>query len=590
MNSSTHIKRGDRSFTEELMLVFISIVLPFVCILLYLYLPEANNVSFSDNDDFMRYHQFTHWLRSGNWYLTPIEQFNPQSGVLMHWSRLVDIPLAGATLFLSPFFGLELASLYATGIVPVIYLLLTLLALAKITYKLFGNRFIVLTCVYFIGSIAISKFKPGAIDHHNLQMLIFAWSIAIIPINSKRIGTWQQSFLYALLLSLSLWVGLENLIVFSATLFFIVYVGYQYNKQYLVYFTRICGVALVISTCFTLLNRPISEFTTFYIDMLSWPYLLCLGIGFVYGCISQLYVDKYGSYAFIVFTIIAILLVLLIVPELLMGVYYNYPELLKVTWLNHVTEARSILSYVFTDGLMSNHLHFLYLFPALISIFYVRDNKVALIAYLLFLLVFLFAVLWQVRTIFNVYILAVPFQAYMVAHWCSHIRFSLAKLIVIFTLAPVILSILILKAVQSVEDKKQSTMLFDKSSVSAILKSNNVEKSKILAPIDFGASVIALTDNSVISAPYHRNIDGNIEMIHLFSSKANEHLKRELKRKEFDYVLIGKDRSTRILLNVGEEDSLVNLLFYDNGPSWLVLKSEDELGNKLFEINYNESK
>lgn len=43
--------------------------------------PNVSTLQLGDNDNYMRYVQFTSWLEVGNWYLQPMPDFNPQDGV-----------------------------------------------------------------------------------------------------------------------------------------------------------------------------------------------------------------------------------------------------------------------------------------------------------------------------------------------------------------------------------------------------------------------------------------------------------------------------------------------------------------------------
>ena len=51
--------------------------------------------AYGDTDDAMRMVQVRDWMAGQGWYDLRALRLDPPGGVLMHWSRVVDIPLAG---------------------------------------------------------------------------------------------------------------------------------------------------------------------------------------------------------------------------------------------------------------------------------------------------------------------------------------------------------------------------------------------------------------------------------------------------------------------------------------------------------------
>ena len=56
-----------------------------------------------DTDDNMRIMQVRAWLHGQGWYDLRNYRMNPPYGANIHWSRLVDLPIAGLILTLRPF-------------------------------------------------------------------------------------------------------------------------------------------------------------------------------------------------------------------------------------------------------------------------------------------------------------------------------------------------------------------------------------------------------------------------------------------------------------------------------------------------------
>ncbi|MEI8631942.1 hypothetical protein P4S72_07285 [Vibrio sp. PP-XX7] len=161
--------------------LYFFITLVFSILLIYTFQTDVFTLSLKDNDDFMRYLQFTQWIKTGNWYLQPLPHFNPQDGILIHWSRLPDIPLALISQLAAQFVDQSTAYGIAMIMVPLLYLLGTVSAVGWLTYRILGTDYVTLSCFYFLASYIVTKFFPGIIDHHNLQLLLAAWCLALFP-------------------------------------------------------------------------------------------------------------------------------------------------------------------------------------------------------------------------------------------------------------------------------------------------------------------------------------------------------------------------------------------------------------------------
>ena len=64
---------------------------------------------FHDTDDAMRLVQVRDWLAGQPWFDMTATRFDPPQGVFMHWSRIVDVPLALMIRFFELFAAPETA-------------------------------------------------------------------------------------------------------------------------------------------------------------------------------------------------------------------------------------------------------------------------------------------------------------------------------------------------------------------------------------------------------------------------------------------------------------------------------------------------
>src|SRR6478672_3388729 len=93
-----------------------------------------------DTDDNMRIMQVRGLLHGQGWYDLRQHHLNPPIGASIHWSRLVDLPIAGLILSLRPFLGGAGAERWAVAIAPMLPYLLLLFSIALTTRRLIDRR------------------------------------------------------------------------------------------------------------------------------------------------------------------------------------------------------------------------------------------------------------------------------------------------------------------------------------------------------------------------------------------------------------------------------------------------------------------
>jgi hypothetical protein len=162
-----------------------------------------------DTDDNMRIMQVRAWLHGQGWYDLRNYRLNPPFGANIHWSRLVDLPIAGLILGLRPFLGGAGAERWAVAIAPLLPFLLLLFSLALTARRLLGPTAYVLVflALFFAGSTN-GMFMPERIDHHGWQLALLALGIAGIA-DPKRV---RGGLTLGVATALSLAIGLEMLI------------------------------------------------------------------------------------------------------------------------------------------------------------------------------------------------------------------------------------------------------------------------------------------------------------------------------------------------------------------------------------------
>lgn len=540
----------------------------------------VTSLHFNDNDDFMRFHQYREWLKNGNWYLEPIPQFSPNNQLIMHWSRLVDIPLALFASLFSLFFELPTAFAITNTLVPLLYLLVFLFLVSLVAYRLFGLETAKIAMIIPLISPLSMRFLPGALDHHNLQFILLTLFILFSPVVSQSTSS-RNAFFSALSMVLSLWIGLENIYTFVAILFLLTLWGYFFRAEYLVFCQSICLIAIVLIPVCLVLNRPADEFLVAHYDVLSFPFWLCFISAFVF-CYSLNRFSPNSTYQkvgiYFSLGVIVLLPVVLSYPELVKGGYANYPALLKNLWLDNVSEARSIFQNINED--IKDIGYLLAISMALFSFYFFDNKNIKLrVLYMAFIINMLLAAFWQIRMFSTALVCAIPLQAYVCFRLREKFNNIFAKMILLFLSFPSFVLIMFLFVV-NINNEQLSKKSFDNFDVIEFLNKNHITGKNTLATIDLGAPIIVGTDNAIISAPYHRNIEGNLNLYHFFLSKDDKRSRDILDKYNIDYVIldsvfyqntINSDLENSMLEKIFENKNIPDYLDYVDSSEFIKL-------------------
>jgi len=166
-----------------------------------------------DADDYLRLQQVRDWLAGQSFFDVSQYRLDPPAGVAMHWSRLVDLPLAGLMLLLQPVLGVVWAERIAILVVPLITLGGAFSAIALLTARLAGRRAaLVAAMLAAMTPMLLFHDLPMRIDHHGWQTMFGLFAIASCFDRRARRG----GILAGLAMALWLAISLEGLPMASA--------------------------------------------------------------------------------------------------------------------------------------------------------------------------------------------------------------------------------------------------------------------------------------------------------------------------------------------------------------------------------------
>ncbi|QNM81787.1 AcrB/AcrD/AcrF family protein [Sphingomonas sabuli] len=162
-----------------------------------------------DTDDNMRMSQARALLAGQGWFDLRQYRLNPPFGADIHWSRLVDLPLAAIILLTRPFIGGADAERTAAAIAPILPYLVLLFGIALTARRLVDPRAFLLPLIAMVvAGLANSMFMPDRVDHHGWQLALLSISIAGLA-DPKRV---RGGLTLGVTTALSFAIGLEMII------------------------------------------------------------------------------------------------------------------------------------------------------------------------------------------------------------------------------------------------------------------------------------------------------------------------------------------------------------------------------------------
>ncbi len=251
----------------------ISLVWASIALLLVIMSKSLAEQRFPDVDDALRLVQVRDLLAGQDWYDLHQYRLNPPEGTLMHWSRLVDVPIAAMIWLLSQVLPVAQAEFLAASAIPLLLLLATMLFVGKLVWERFGGRVAILTALSFIlMPVVPAQFQPLRIDHHGWQVLTVAAALwAIYRPNATR-----GAVIAGLAMAAGLMISLET-IVMAAGFALVLTVRWLTDPRESIWLVRYLQALAGGMAGLFLLTRGLVDLVP-HCDAISPPHLAFFGI------------------------------------------------------------------------------------------------------------------------------------------------------------------------------------------------------------------------------------------------------------------------------------------------------------------------
>lgn len=200
------VERRRPAFTPEL-LMRVALAWAMICaLLLVTNLRAILAYEFPDPDDTLRLLQVRDLLAGQGWFDVAQHRIDAvNGGVAMHWSRLVDLPIAAVVLALRGMLGQTGAETAALVVVPLLTFGIAMLLAARIAWRLVGDEAASFACLAMALSVpVIEQMRPMRIDHHGWQIVCALAVMNALLARRPIVGGWIAGVVMAAWLSISI--------------------------------------------------------------------------------------------------------------------------------------------------------------------------------------------------------------------------------------------------------------------------------------------------------------------------------------------------------------------------------------------------
>jgi len=539
----------------------------------------VNALALSDTDDNMRLMQVRGLLAGQDWYDLRQYRLSPPGGLDIHWSRLVDLPIAALILLFQPFTGTAMAERLAVGIAPLFPLAVTMLAMGAAVRRLISPAAWPLSILILLGCTAtIVQFVPLRIDHHGWQLAFLALAVMGIADTQRMRG----GLTVGLASAGSLTIGLE-LLPFCAMAGAIVALRWVWDRDE-VSRMRAYGLSLAGGSSAGFVLFASNANYAMRCDALTpvWLSVMVVAGALLFG-LSLL--NPANRVARLGLAVVAGG----IVAGGFAGLFPNclqrpegVSDELATTWLNNVREARPIYKHSFTMAFPMAVLPVIGIIGAGFAAWRAKtaDQLVAWVAIGLFTAFAGAMLLWQVRAGPAAQLLAVPgatWLAWTIVPWFLGQRWMLVRVlgsVAAFLLVSGLFAGFVVKylPVSAPPTKYRATVSKANSRCASAPAMRTLDRtlppSTLFTHVDLGPRLIVMTRHKGIAGPYHRNERAILDVHHAFTGKP-EAFRGIAKRYGAQYLLVCPNMAETTVYRAREKDGFYGQLAKGKVPEWL---------------------
>jgi hypothetical protein len=515
-------------------------------------LPSINGGIFDamSTDDAMRLVQVRDWISGQGWFDLFQHRLDPP-GASMHWSRVIDLPLAALILLLRPLIGMHGAEIVTLFLWPLLLFAAALVLVAAIAQQMSSsvtNSRITAVVLAVLSAPALIHFRPGAIDHHNAQIVLL---LALVLLTSQIEQSAVKAALGGLVASLSLAIGIEMLPAIAAIglAVFGLFIGRgaSVSRQIGAFGAALAASSLLLA----LALLPLPSLALPVCDSFGGPVLLLVAGGGI-SLMIMVGIDRHHSTLRLRLATGAASATALVGAFLslfagcIASPYAQLDPLVTSFWVDKVVESMSLATMLqLAPQKVLGFYGFPFLTMGFASAALIRSNPLGRFRWILGIMTLAALIglsVWEMRGAAAASMVAAPiFAASLAILWPT---LALGRNLVLLSLAVSPASFaalglsakplidLIFKPQMTIAERDASTC----QTVSDVASMTQLPKGRVMAPIDLGPMILVDTDHAVFAAPYHRNNDGIVAMLKLMVAPVST-ARQILSDRRVDYVV-----------------------------------------------------
>jgi hypothetical protein len=527
-----------------------------------------------DTDDNMRMMQVRALLAGQGWYDLAQHKL---AGSNIHWSRLVDLPIAGLKLLFAPLIGGRYAEQVAVAAAPLLPMLAAMFAVAVAARRMIAPlAFALAIALLACAGSTNGMWQPLRIDHHGWQLAMLAWAMASLTDPKRARG----GVTLGVATALSFTIGMEMLPYLAAAgavtvLMWVrdagearrlaaygISLGGGCALGFLVFASEANQVplcdALTPVWLGAMLGAGALAVALAYLSPAHW--LARLGAAGVAGALLA------GAFAWGA-------------PQCLGRLEQSTPELERL-WLSKVREAMPIWRHGWQTATLTLGLPVAGLIGYALMLWRTRREPARMAAWAgLALLASLAAglLLWQTRAGASAQLLSIP-GATALAWFATLWLMSFPRMIV--RVVGVVAAFLIVSGLaldyasgffnEPVSEGRKAVNRANNScpTLQALTPIARQPRGTVLTFVDLGPRLITVTPHNAITGPYHRNARQIVDVMLTWRGTA-DNARATAERYKVDYVLICPNLSESTIYQSEAPDGFYVQLTRGRVPPWL---------------------
>ncbi|MBV8565317.1 MAG: hypothetical protein JO273_07685 [Methylobacteriaceae bacterium] len=536
---------------------------------------------FDDPDDAMRLAEVRDLLGGQGWFDTTQYRVAPPAGLPMHWSRIIDVGLAGLFLAARLLLDIVPAERAAMAAWPLLLLLAATWAVTAISRHIASPAASFPAALLFITSAAaVDQFYPGHVAHHNAQLLatLILVAGAIRMKEGPRFG-----MLAGLGAALMLAIGLETI------LYLIVVVAYialllAYCRRAVVAAVQAFGLSFGIGTAaLALMTMAPSRIMERSCDMLSLPLTLAavvggIGLAALAGPVAQSPRMPVRLVLLALLGVIVCTVAFGIAPQCLHGPFAGLDPRLWPIWLDHDTGIQGMAAFLRDDpwGTLARFHLALLTVPAWVLAMWAFPDRRGETGVLGILFAVALGVAY-VRSSPYFLVFAAPIVAVAIAHlarigiaWGMAQATGTAAALIATIALPLLIRAPAALAAKPSPNLQNATMATTGrcAEPASYTPLANLPEGVALAPIYEAPFILVASRQQVLAAGYHRDEKGILATYSMFTAPEQE-AHRLLAARGIRYVVLCRGEGSAMWLGEMAPTGLAADLLAGRTPDWL---------------------